>query len=1100
MVQPSIAPTFETWAPSAVPTSKPTRVPSPKPSPKPTFKPTPQSAKSFPPTPRPVTPTLRPTPMPSKVPVPAPTAPPSAAPTSFPSLTPTASQAPTRKGSITWAHVGEDIEVRGLGMHKFTANADNSVMFFFAGYHDDCDDGARAAKMAADPPTNDAAWNNASYCLYPNGNGISAGRWPPDCWPTYDKKGKCSNQDREGDVAEDCNRKAWWRAKYGIGECLAPHFDVDLAFYQKKDDGTSALVRTENHISYTPYLNVSWHLDGQADGLYYFVATDSTCGVTSTSPDVFLTSSQAPTPRPSDQPTSVPTAAPSLAPSPVPSPVPTEPGLSVVMTDSNRPGGDAMKFGAGGGDPEKDDVLAFDGGDGVTVDMAVAFTGQDESAKVTVRLCKDGQASDSSRTTAIDDEDTCAGGTLVATLAASVTVTKDAASYPVTIPAEVGGAALDGTGYYLVMSVIYDRRKLSTGATSFATGTFGVVAFYPTPRPTRVPWPAPTAAPSNKPTLRPTPEPTEGPTPRPTPKPTMWPTAAPTAERLPFQIRTQGTAQNGDWTDRSLNFEEPARTKIQFIQGAGYISETGCARAYPGVDFAAATSSVATKDDFLGQCGQQAQYGPFVFDFEFDVLLVEAATDAVVQILCSGCQSDGENMWTGDWTPDRAKVDASLPTTLYRIKVVEYSYGLVGRSSPLTVQDGVFDPTPRPTPTPTPAPTPEASNPTAVPIPAPTMLPTTNTLSMELHGADGHLVPLWKSGDGGFLAAGEAVTGTLRFTGDEDQSRQVTIRLCRGEAVAGPDLCTDRDGKFVAEVEFMKQVDYDASAASNDGTPIDFFVPTGIQAGNNYFFVLFAYADARRKMLDNVSPAGTDPTETQTYVTGAFTVYDYAPTPAPSPSPSTAAPSNVGRGPTLNPTYEPKPVEDIPCTATVESGIPDDKVWEWGQDVELKIKMCHWYSYSYGVVDVLLYGDEPNKDPVDSLAQYQSVHDNTLTVKYTVPQCTDQDLVTGECTTDGLNFPDNEGVPTTGSSRDSFKLRIIEYGHGLDTGGWSSAGTWDRQDLEFKIRTKHIQAPTPEPTKAPSQDGTIDCFHTALFAGTDMTGSGVNVAAGQVEM
>ena len=69
-----------------------------------------------------------------------------------------------------------------------------------------------------------------------------------------------------------------------------------------------------------------------------------------------------------------------------------------------------------------------------------------------------------------------------------------------------------------------------------------------------------------------------------------------------------------------------------------------------------------------------------------------AATDAVVQILCSGCQSDGENMWTGDWTPDRAKVNASLPTTLYRIKVVEYSYGLVGRSSPLTVQDGVFVP------------------------------------------------------------------------------------------------------------------------------------------------------------------------------------------------------------------------------------------------------------------------------------------------------------------------------------------------------------------------------------------------------------------------
>ena len=34
--------------------------------------------------------------------------------------------------------------------------------------------------------------------------------------------------------------------------------------------------------------------------------------------------------------------------------------------------------------------------------------------------------------------------------------------------------------------------------------------------------------------------------------------------------------------------------------------------------------------------------------------------------------------------------------------------------------------------------------------------------------------------------------------------------------------------------------------------------------------------------------------------------------------------------------------------------------------------------------------------------------------------------------------------------------------------------------------------PTPEPTKAPSQDGTIDCFHTALFTGTN--------AANQVEM
>merc|ERR1719171_193690 len=188
---PSVAPTFATWAPSEMPTA----VPAPKPSFKPTPKPTPLTAKSPAPTPAPSVKTTAPTPAPTKTPAPTPS--PSVAPTAFPSLTPTMSQAPTRKGSITWAHVGEDVEVRGLDMHKFTAYADNSVMFYFAGDHMDCDDGARGYKMTADPLINDAAWNNASYCLYPNGNGLGAGRWPPSCWPTYDKKGKCTNQDRE---------------------------------------------------------------------------------------------------------------------------------------------------------------------------------------------------------------------------------------------------------------------------------------------------------------------------------------------------------------------------------------------------------------------------------------------------------------------------------------------------------------------------------------------------------------------------------------------------------------------------------------------------------------------------------------------------------------------------------------------------------------------------------------------------------------------------------------------------------------------------------------------------------------------------------------
>ena len=121
----------------------------------------------------------------------------------------------------------------------------------------------------------------------------------------------------------------------------------------------------------------------------------------------------------------------------------------------------------------------------------------------------------------------------------------------------------------------------------------------------------------------------------------------------------------------------------------------------------------------------------------------------------------------------------------------------------------------------------------------------------------------------------------------------------------------------------------------------------------------------------------------------------------PSPSPSTAAPTNAKADPTMNPTYEPtsQPQENIPCTATIESGIPEDKVWEWGQDVELRIKMCHWYSYSDTFVDVLLYGDVAGADPVDSLAQYHEIHADILTINYTVPQCTDYDLATGACKT-----------------------------------------------------------------------------------------------------
>ena len=607
-------------------------------------------------------------------------------------------------------------------------------------------------------------------------------------------------------------------------------------------------------------------------------------------------------------------------------------------------------------------------------------------------------------------------------------------------------------------------------------------------------------APSVSPTVSPTPEPTEGPTPRPTPKPTTWPTAAPTAERLPFQIRTQGTAQNGDWTDRSLNFEEPARTKIQFIQGAGYISETGCARAYPGVDFAAATSSVATKDDFLGQCGQQAQYGPFVFDFEFDVMLVEAATDAVVQILCSGCQSDGENMWTGDWTPDRAAVNASEPTTEYRIKVVEYSYGARG---PLVAPDGRGRRLRPDAPADADADAradargeqpdrgagPRADDaadgehalhgaPRRRRPPRAPLAERRRRLPRGGRGRDGH-APL--HGRRGPEPAGHDPAlprrGRRRPRPVHGPRRQVRgrgrvheagrLRRLGGLQRRHADQLLRADGHPGRQQLLLRAVRLRGRAAQDAEQRVagrhrrrrD----ADLRHGRLHGLRLRADARAFSLALDGraVERQG-----------------------GPDDEPDVRAHGQARGGDPLHGHRRVGHPRRQGLGVGPGRGAQD-------QDVPLVLVLVR------GVVDVLLYGDVAGADPVDSLAQYQSVHDNTLTVKYTVPQCSEQETADptsnyyGRCKTSGLNFPDNTGAATCGEPP-CYKLRIIEYGHGLDTGGWSSTGTWDRDDLVVDIRTKHLQAPTPEPTKAPSQDGTIDCFHTALFTGTG--------GANQVEM
>ena len=453
-------------------------------------------------------------------------------------------------------------------------------------------------------------------------------------------------------------------------------------------------------------------------------------------------------------------------------------------------------------------------------------------------------------------------------------------------------------------------------------------------------------------------------------------------------------------------------TEIYFINGSGYMSEQGC-------DIIYGNSKGAT------YCADT--YGDLVFDFEFDVVLVDADGD-VAQYLCAACQADGQLIFNDEWLPSSDLVDGDS----YYIKVIEYTYGLEGTSNDFTVH-GSLAPTLHPSAQITYAP---SSTPT---YPVPTPVPTTDTLAVDLTAADGRGLPF---DHGAFASVGESLTVNLKFTG-ATRSAPVTVRLCKGEDVPGEDICSEADGKFVQEITFMKTVSLTAGG-TNAGTSVSFTIGD-VDAGDDYFLAVFVYLDSDASQRKLTATDDIDDDAMQVYITGQFAIYDYAPTPAPSREPTTALPTKEGGRPSFHPTYVPSSrptVAPTECGIVFQEGASAD--WMWNEEVSIKIKMCDQYlSYSYGVADVLLYADG---SLVDDLAQYEQVHDATMTLTYTVPSSLD---------------------PEAGP----YQLRVIEYGHGYDS-----------YSPEFDVlgnTVKPTPRPSPTPTKGPSQDGTLDCFHVA---------------------
>jgi len=190
----------------------------------------------------------------------------------------------------------------------------------------------------------------------------------------------------------------------------------------------------------------------------------------------------------------------------------------------------------------------------------------------------------------------------------------------------------------------------------------------------------------------------------------------------------------------------------------------------------------------------------------------------------------------------------------------------------------------------------------------------------------------------------------------------------------------------------------------------------------------------------------------EVFYTEPFSVETYAPSPGPTKAPTTAP---VSAAPSAFPTTYAPTVAPLTPTATptdCDAHFVDlDTTWSWTEEVKLELKMCEWYySYSYGVVDILLY-DEDDKY-MYPVVQYEPLHDASFKTTYTVPKV------------------DSEGNEMIGN----YYLRVVEYGKGVDS---------QTQTIEILggNTMKPTPRPTPSPSKAPVADKTINCFHVDVF-------------------
>ena len=363
--------------------------------------------------------------------------------------------------------------------------------------------------------------------------------------------------------------------------------------------------------------------------------------------------------------------------------------------------------------------------------------------------------------------------------------------------------------------------------------------------------------------------PTGSPTVPPTAVPTSWPTPVPSFTLNPTTAGTVSWEQIGETrVDSRGNAEyhlltySANRIRFQFTAfAAAYGPDDGTPLSSTWM-----TGILPATDDCPGS-GDQV--------FSIDLVLVSAATGDMVDVVEQGL---------GMATPYyNASYTAGTYTSVddgewlswnggHELRVTDYNCDVSSTSPYITVSSTQY-PTGAPTSLPSGYPSPAPSQ---VPSSTPTSAPTTETLHIELtNTANNHTLSF---GTGDFLpfdGADEIVMNLgVKFTGLDDESATVTVRLCEG-------VSTDDD-----ECPTVVKTLAVGITATVDRSTVSVSIPKTVNGenldGSDFFiYTLVMYADRR---LSNDRRLSLE----TSYVTGTFSIAAFSPTMAPTTVPRRA--------------------------------------------------------------------------------------------------------------------------------------------------------------------------------------------------------------------